>query len=85
MLSFPKIVGPFKVGATTFTLPLRSSSVIGSAKLPHDKEGLRPALALEEVAFTAFYPADTSGTGSKQSRNGLDWLIRYGKRYKILV
>jgi platelet-activating factor acetylhydrolase len=74
MLSFPDIVGPYKVGATTFSLPLRSSSVIGSAKVRHSKEGLKPALSLEEVAFTAFYPADLAG--GTYSKHGLDWLIR---------
>ena len=78
MLSFPDIVGPYEVGATTFALPLRSPSVIGSAKLRHGtEEGLRPALKLEEVAFTAFYPADTSeNTGFQKSSKGIDWLVR---------
>jgi platelet-activating factor acetylhydrolase len=77
MLSFPTITGPYKVGATTFSLPLRSPSIIGSAKLRHGKEGLRPALALEEVVFTAFYPADTSeSNGSENLSKGIDWLHR---------
>jgi platelet-activating factor acetylhydrolase len=77
MLSFPDIPGPYMVGATTFSLPLQSSSLIGSAKL-NDKDGLRPALMLEEVAFTAFYPADLSGnTGPKQANKGIHWFMRY--------
>jgi platelet-activating factor acetylhydrolase len=80
MLSFPSIAGPYKVGATTFLLPLRSPSVIGSAKLRHAKDGLMPALPLEEVVFTAFYPADTtesSTSGSKRMSKGIDWLSKY--------
>ena len=86
MLSLPDFAGPYKVGATTFSLPLQSPSVIGSAKLRHGKEGLRPALSLEEVAFTAFYPADISGsTGLKTSSMGLDWLIRCVVPHNVLV
>jgi platelet-activating factor acetylhydrolase len=81
MLSFPSIAGPYKVGATTFLLPLRSLSVIGSAKLRHGEDGLKPALPLEEVVFTAFYPADTpESNGSKQTSKGIDWLSKYVRR-----
>jgi platelet-activating factor acetylhydrolase len=79
MLSLPNITGHYEVGATTFALPLRSPEVIGSAKLrvPGTDE-LRPALLLEEVAFTAFYPAETSGSDSfSKLRRGVDWLVRY--------
>ena len=77
MLSFPSIAGPYKVGATTFSLPLRSRSVIGSAKLRHGKDGLRPALPLEEVVFTAFYPAAPENSSYKQTSKGIDWLCKY--------
>ena len=77
MLSLPDIASPYKVGATTFSLPLRSPSVIGSAKLRDGMKELKPALLLEEIVFTAFYPADTSGrTVSHKLNKGLDWLVR---------
>jgi platelet-activating factor acetylhydrolase len=78
MLSLPNIAGRYEVGATTFALQLRSASVIGSAKLREQgTEELKPALTLEEVAFTAFYPAETSGKdGVRDLRKGIDWLGR---------
>lgn len=79
MLSLPNIPGRYEVGASTFALPLRSPTIIGSAKLRvPGADGLRPALPLEEVAFTAYYPAETSGRdGSNSLRRGVNWLLRY--------
>lgn len=71
MPSLPAIHGKYPVGATDFTVPLHSTTYIGKAKLKHG-ETVRPALALEEVAFTAFYPARTS----KDKAPPLDWLVR---------
>ncbi|KAH6915134.1 platelet-activating factor acetylhydrolase, isoform II-domain-containing protein [Coprinopsis sp. MPI-PUGE-AT-0042] len=77
MLFLPSIQGRFPVGITTFVAPVKSPRPIGNVKLrkPHKT---RPshhnsALYLEEVAFTAYYPADTS---SKPTKQGVDWLIR---------
>lgn len=71
MPSLPPIHGKYPVGATDFTIPLHSTTYIGKAKLKHG-ETVKPALALEEVAFTAFYPVEASQDGAPQ----LDWLVR---------
>ncbi|KAG5633990.1 hypothetical protein H0H81_004006, partial [Sphagnurus paluster] len=70
MLFLSDVPGRFPVGATTFLTRARSPHIVGSLKL--SKNVLEPALKLEEVAFTAYYPADTS----RPTRKGLDWLIR---------
>ncbi|KAF9453028.1 hypothetical protein P691DRAFT_659435 [Macrolepiota fuliginosa MF-IS2] len=70
MLSLPLIHGRFPVGVTTFVTPVRPSRLVGSAKLKSNSAD--HALQLEEVAFTAYYPADTSYNPSK----GVDWLFR---------
>jgi platelet-activating factor acetylhydrolase len=62
--------GKYPVGATTFILPVNYQE-IGHAKL-HSANSLKPALSLEEVAFTVYYPAHV---GNK-TRYGLDWLPR---------
>ncbi|KZP24695.1 hypothetical protein FIBSPDRAFT_856902 [Athelia psychrophila] len=69
MPSLPPIRGKYAVGATDFTIPLHSTTYIGKAKLKH---GETAALALEEVAFTAFYPVGTS----QDMAPPLDWLVR---------
>ncbi|KAF7967934.1 hypothetical protein HWV62_32517 [Athelia sp. TMB] len=68
MPSLPPIHGAYLVGATDFTVPLHSTTYIGSAKF---KDGT-PALALEEVAFTAFYPA----AAPTHTDRPLNWLGR---------
>lgn len=68
----PYISGAYPVGATTFSLVLSSPEVIGKAKL---RDG-SPALSLEEVVFTAFYPADLSTPpNAKKPRKGIRWLL----------
>lgn len=75
MLSLSDIPGRFLVGATTFVTPVRSPRVIGSLKLRNKtSNALQPALYLEEVAYTAYYPAAVS---PKTAKKGLDWLIRW--------
>ncbi|KAF8897699.1 platelet-activating factor acetylhydrolase [Infundibulicybe gibba] len=71
MFSLPKITGLFPVGATTFVTPVRPSLTIGSIKrVSHQPE---PGLQLEEVAYTAYYPTNTSpGTGNVP----FHWVVR---------
>lgn len=68
MLFLPLSDG-LQVGATTFAAPVRQALTIGSAKLRGSDS---PALKLEEIVFTAFYPAQVT----RNQRKGLDWLIR---------
>lgn len=77
MLFLPDSCGRFSVGATTFRLPV-STKVLGTAKIrrnSHSDGGpsVKPALQLDEVIFTAYYPADIQGRNIKK---GLDWLLR---------
>lgn len=90
MFTLHDIPGRFPVGATTFVCPVRPSVTVGSGKLRHTPKGeisadhAQPALQLEEVAFTAYYPAQTRNLdGSREFRKGLDWLIRYVKSMVI--
>lgn len=72
MLFLPEIPGRFRVGATTFVTPVRPARTVGSAKILNLVSHVRePALHLEEVAFTAYYPADINGR-----QKGLNWVIR---------
>ena len=68
--------GPYDVGVTTFTLPVRPTEVIGKATVRTETGQITPALRLEEVSFTAYYPA--SPTTKEQSRQPtwLNWLPR---------
>ncbi|KAJ8523539.1 hypothetical protein ONZ45_g110 [Pleurotus djamor] len=60
--------GPYgEIGATTFAVPIRPTQVLGKAKL-----GQKPALHLEEVAFTAYYPTKPA----ERSPAGIHWLLR---------
>ncbi|KAJ7490431.1 platelet-activating factor acetylhydrolase, isoform II-domain-containing protein [Mycena galericulata] len=61
--------GSLPVGAVTLVAPVRPALSVGTATLATDNS---PALVLDEVAFTAYYPADPSSN----SRKGLDWLCR---------
>ncbi|KAK0230986.1 platelet-activating factor acetylhydrolase, isoform II-domain-containing protein [Armillaria fumosa] len=61
----------YSVGATTFVTPARPSRTYGSAKLPNGQ----PALVLDEVAFTAYYPAHIADKSWK-SKRGINWLNR---------
>ncbi|KAF9569098.1 hypothetical protein CPC08DRAFT_732375 [Agrocybe pediades] len=70
----PNPVGRFQVGVTTFTTPVRPAKVIGSAKFRKDNKA---ALCLQEVAFTAYYPADVDS----KSKKGAPWFIRPVKAY----
>ncbi|KAG5648914.1 hypothetical protein DXG03_000263 [Asterophora parasitica] len=72
MLFLPELPGRFPVGATTFITPVRSPRTVGSFKLRSQSDAPQSALYLEEVAFTAYYPANISNT----TRKGLNWLIR---------
>ncbi len=78
--------GPYPVGATTFAIPLDEFAspedrIVGEAKVKASASGHpnEPALKLEEVAFTAFYPAElnAAGGGRKRISKGLGWIPRY--------
>ncbi|KAK1233311.1 hypothetical protein PQX77_003537 [Marasmius sp. AFHP31] len=58
------------VGATTFLSRLSSPARHGTVKVKGHQES---GLVLEEVAFTAYYPAQVD---SSNSRKGLDWVTR---------
>ena len=68
--------GRYQVGVTTFVTPVRPSRPIGSAKLKDAPTGRQSphnhALFLEEVAFSAYYPADIS----TKPKKGVPWFIR---------
>ncbi|KIJ70137.1 hypothetical protein HYDPIDRAFT_77500 [Hydnomerulius pinastri MD-312] len=71
----PKPGGRFPVGATTFKLAVPPSS-LSRAKVPVSyatPTELKPALVLQEVVFTAYYPADVQ---SSTAPRGLSWLLR---------
>ncbi|KAF9481807.1 hypothetical protein BDN70DRAFT_875743 [Pholiota conissans] len=76
MFFLPSFPGRFPVGVTTFITPVRPSRAIGSVKLripPNSKqERHENALLLEEVAFTAYYPAEVDAL----SKKGVPWFIR---------
>ena len=83
MFSLPDVPGKFQVGATTFALPLNDPQAIGTAKLakssgntPHE-----PALLLEEIVFTVFYPADihspsADGVPPEKLKKSMNWVPR---------
>src|SRR5712675_1382396 len=67
--------GSYSVGATTFTLPVRPTEVIGTAGLRTKTGQIASALRLEEVCFTAYYPASPATVKSRSQ--WLNWLPRY--------
>ena len=70
--------GPYNVGATTFALQVRPADVIGKAALRTETGQITPALRLEEVSFTAYYPASLSPVMEKSRQpSWLDWFPRY--------
>ena len=70
--------GPYDVGATTFALPVRPTGVIGNAGLRTETGQITPALRMEEVSFTAYYPASLSpGTAKSRQPSWFDWVPRY--------
>ncbi|KAH7931206.1 hypothetical protein BV22DRAFT_998558 [Leucogyrophana mollusca] len=75
MFSLPDIGGRFAVGATTFRVPVTQSRSFGNAQVrSYDTDSeTKPALSLEEVAFTAYYPAQVD---CGKTKKGLLWLIR---------
>ncbi|KAF8969447.1 platelet-activating factor acetylhydrolase, isoform II-domain-containing protein [Flammula alnicola] len=76
MFFLPAIQGRFPVGVTTFATPVRPPRPIGSVKLRNGQSTRQDqpdyALFLEEVAFTAYYPAEVNAA----SKKGLPWFIR---------
>ena len=67
--------GPYAVGAATFVSPVRPTLVIGGAALRTETGQTVPALRLEEVSFTAYYPV--SPTVPKSRWHLLNWFPRY--------
>lgn len=83
MLTLPEIPGRYPVGATTFAVPVKTQDeaarIIGRAKLKPSSGGQpdTPALKLEEVAFTVYYPADISPPPKNSAeRKRLHWVPR---------
>ncbi|KAH9071536.1 hypothetical protein EDB83DRAFT_2517349 [Lactarius deliciosus] len=66
--------GPYAVGAVTFTLPVRPTRIIGGAAVRTETGETVPALRLEEVSFTAYYPVSPNTTESRW--NWLNWFPR---------
>ncbi|KZT23093.1 hypothetical protein NEOLEDRAFT_1070031 [Neolentinus lepideus HHB14362 ss-1] len=92
---FPEPKGPYTVGATTFLRPIKPSLALGTSKVKKpkhshgqadsNKEELEHTLQFEEVAFTAFYPANIEANDSRRSwfrrgysgpSKGVDWVIK---------
>ncbi|KAI0249989.1 platelet-activating factor acetylhydrolase [Lactifluus subvellereus] len=67
--------GPYPVGATTFTLPVRPTRVFGTAAVRTETGQIAPALRLEEVSFTAYYPVSRT-TAESRWKKWLDWFPR---------
>lgn len=79
MLFLPAIQGRYSVGVTTLVTPVQRPRPIGNAKVKRTAgkggEGVEPALFLEEVAYTVYYPADVSSKGAKEKK-GVSWFVR---------
>jgi platelet-activating factor acetylhydrolase len=74
MLLLSEIQGRYAVGAITFTTPARPGGPVGTVKLRNSTSSPpEPALFLQEVAFTAYYPTESGRASDK----GLHWLIRF--------
>lgn len=90
LFALPEVSGRFPVGATTFVLPLKQPRIVGTSQIRiPEKDGgsgeFEPTLKLEEIAFTAFYPAQTDegrhswlgwAKWGGKAKKGMDWLIR---------
>lgn len=85
MLFLPAIQGRYAVGVTTFVTPVHNPRPIGSVKLKlggsTGNGESKPALLLEEVAYTAYYPADVS----PKSKKGVDWFIRLASLFNVSI
>lgn len=81
VLTLHDVPGPYPVGATTFVVPIDLDNpddrVLSDATVKSTAAGRpdEPALKLEEVAFTAFYPANLDGL--KHPTKGLSWIPRW--------
>lgn len=83
-LFLPAITGRYAVGVTTFVTPVHPPRDIGTAKIKEKGKEPRPALRLEEVAYTAYYPADVSSEEAK-ARKGVDWFIRCALPWLVIL
>jgi hypothetical protein len=68
--------GPYAVGATTFSLPVKPTRVFGTATVRSQTGGLAPALQLEEVCFTVYYPVSRT-VAESGSKKWFNWFPRY--------
>jgi hypothetical protein len=66
--------GLYDVGATTLSLPIRPPIPVGTARVRNAQGNFVPALLLEEVVLTVYYPISRSSR--ETSPRGLSWLIR---------
>lgn len=76
MLPLPEIKGPYEVGATTFYCK-PSPLTIGTAKVRSPSGELVDLLRLDEVVYTAYYPADTGEAARRSAGKGVPWLQRH--------
>ncbi|KIP04546.1 hypothetical protein PHLGIDRAFT_129421 [Phlebiopsis gigantea 11061_1 CR5-6] len=80
MFTLPEAPGKYAVGATTFAVPViakdEASRIVGRGTLKSSSGGLpgTAALKLEEIAFTAYYPAETKS--SVKLHKGVNWVPR---------
>ena len=74
--TLPSFPGTYPVGTAAFAVPIAvgddAARVVGSAKL---KGTSTPALKLEEVCFTAFYPADVA-VKDRAATPAVSWMPR---------
>lgn len=85
--SLAEPIGPYTVGATTFvrSIPEQDQVVVGTGHVRSEtnSQETRPALKLEEIAFTAFYPAEIHNAnswtsrlwGHHRTRKGIPWMV----------
>lgn len=68
--------GKYRVGVTTFTLPVTPTLQFGSSQLkPESLNGPGPAVTLSEIAFSVYYPTLPDLPDGNQQ--GVDWLVRF--------
>ena len=86
MFTLPDVPGRYPVGATTFAVSVGvadpADRVLGEhprLKASSGGGANEPALKLEEVAFTVFYPARIGESSGKTLRKGLAWIPRYAR------
>ncbi|KAG8932093.1 hypothetical protein FRC01_000278 [Tulasnella sp. 417] len=69
-MRLPKPLGRYPVGFSEYTFQVSTPRVIGKARL---QDGETPALRLDEVCFSTFYPTEDK---HQKARPGVGWLPR---------